>query len=684
MVKSYIQTNTVNHNFNQYRYGDVLRELNAEHDRNRLQLSSYLYMLEPDVNSSSTISDEARRQYEKEINLHNQRMREIVADKELLARYPQEFPVLYAILRNDEEGAASFEMREVLAEEGDIVTEAEDVLPKEEQLELFCSLEGAGSFGIIVEPYDKAGEDSRQLRAKISFSQKAIDDLNQSRLNQILEFCEKRGLSVYDIDLPYKDGMIDVDEKLASLTRKFLEDRQQQDVANPGPNPNSDKVEEYVVLDGAVKDINLNTLPAPGKAAKKLKTFEDVQKDMLELIETDLKKSRGLSFFEHWHNIDGRKTVVFSLYDKPNRDNEDLDGLPDKNKNHVPTYSYRLYASQDPKTGRFVFGYATPGGKKIDDVMAGDLIGVIKKTGVTHINFSNLPNAEKMVWLLACAEKGITPIGISIAVSKAKSMVEAARKKLTDEEFALFKLNLSTQMLENAEKKNPTAERFGLTKSEHDYIMSLKDAYEFENFRVAFNAEGGLYDKVDWKIKEAGNDRNTGAATSLGAMHTLRAVFDIYFNHPNETLGARLDNLKENNLITAEERAALSAISANTKLVNLTTDNFKLMYDVLLPGQIQKTKNEIEEILKSEIGNKVRRAPNVVIQSDLFPKAKGAVNGINNILRQHGLDSLELPLEHSGLYYADKNQRSEPENTPVQDKAAAEKGMSNKTMQNGR
>ena len=654
MAKTYLEINTVNHSFAEHGYESVSAELNRERDYQRDQILQISGM-------QKSADEKMQNQLTKEIEQFRSKLEQNRYNRELLKKYPDEFPVLYAMRNRVSEEEASFEFKEVLNEKPEIVTEAQDILPKEERLEMVCTVNGAGSFGLSIEPYDKPGEDNRQLKARINFSQKALDDLNAERLKRILEFCEQRGLSIYDIDLPMKDGKIDVDEKLAVLTRQLLEERQRKAAQQKSPDVDALTERDFNILDvkvpeAYVGDVDVQTPKAIAQGKKKEKTLDGIRKDLTDMLEKDMHKTRGLSYFERIKKIDGKSTYVFSLYDKPSRDNEKLDGLKDKNGVYVPTYAYRLYISQDPKSGRFVFGYATPGGKKMDDVMAGDFLGIVKKTGATHVNFSNVSNLDKGVWLMACAEKGLVPIGIGINMAKAKAMVEAARKKLSSEEFMTFKRNLANQMLENAQQKckDKNDRKFGLPSSEFDYINNLKADYDFDNFRSAYDGDDGLYNEVLKDIERGGKDKETGAATTFGAMRTLRKVFDVYENYQYATFGDFVRSEKYEHLkLTPEEKAKLSTIPENRVFTELTKDDFMLLYKTLLPRQVENSKKEILEAFRRETNRKgPKRADNVVLSSDLFPGVKGAVNEINIILKRNGIEALTLPTEHNGLDFA--------------------------------
>ena len=648
MAKTYLQTNTVNHNHQSGSYENIEQELIKE----QRYLDEQLVRVRADIASGE--GDEAALNAEQ--TSYRQALDTAAHDMELLKKYPESFPYLYSVREHAKADDIHGAFREVLSDDAEIVTEAGDVMPRDEMLELNYEIDGI-PFAVSAEPYDKPGEDEAQLKGRINFSSQAIDNLNAERLKQILAFCEQHGMSVYDMDIPMKEGKVDLDEKLASLMQQVLEARRAQDAANPGADADDENLNHYQEITPETKDLDVALAKGPKLKlkAKAPKTLNGIKNDLLELIEKDMKKTRGITFFERTRNIGGLSTTVFSIYDKPDKDNEKKDGLKDKNGVYVPTYTYRLYVAQNPKTGRFVFGYSTPNGKKLDDAMAGDFIGVVKKSGATHVNFSNLGNSDKGVWMIACAEKGLVPIGISINMAKAKAMVEAARKKLNHEEFVLFKKRLADQMIENSEKKNPGKARFGMEKSEYDFVQTMRSGYDFENFRSAYDAEGGLYTTVLSRIEEGGANAEKGAAITFGAMRTLRSVFDLYVKNQQSTFGEALAKSTGSNnkyALTKEEVLALSQIPAGKPMMELTTEDFMTIYRVLEPRQVKQAEEDILSAYRRELKRKPQRADTIVLTSDLFPKVKTEVNGINIYLGREGIDTLTLPNEHSGLSFA--------------------------------
>ena len=560
------------------------------------------------------------------------------ADIALLNKYPESFAKLYDIRENTQaEENISFEMRETNLERPEIVTEAKDVEDKEKRLELACQMEDGTSFSLMAEPYDKPGEDNPQLKMRLNFDDETLKNLNDEKFKRIMEFCERHGISVYDIDLPEAGSEFSLDEKLNELAHRFLENRHQEDVNTP---------EDVHIIQSEIEDVNLRA-GIELKKKKGPKTLRSVYDDMVKFLENDIHKTRGLTYFEHMK--DGM--IEFSIYDKPSRENEKLDGQKDKNGVYVPTYAYRLYIGQNEKNGNFHFGYATPGGKKMDDVMAGDFMGVIKDSGADHLDFRNIPNQDKGVWLVACAEKGIVPIGISLNIAKMNMLKEKARAKLGQEEFIRFEKRLAEQYRENARAKGKALEG-----SEESMLAGLEETYKFENFRKGY---GNIYLKFIDKIEEGSKDRDYGAATTIGAGFALTALCEIYKKMPNiESFVSRHPEFKEAVMSTG--------IPLKKSKHELAPKEWEKLYDALIPANIEKAKTEIQAELKREEARKYRRNPLIVVDG-FIKDIKGSLSSFNAYLQENGVDKLTLPTDYKNPAcdaYIIPEKKKEEVNTP--------------------
>ncbi len=612
---------------------------------------------------------------------------ELARQEQYLRDYGDEFCALYQVMMlangDYEEGrTVSFDFKAVDYRRPKVELEEYDVRDKKEQLELECAFEDGTKFSLSAlkaAPQTAEKDEPEQMIGQIYIPDETIARLNEEKLNRIFEFCHRYGFSTFGLDIPMKDGVVDLDAKLADLFEKYQELQAKNMAENPGPAKPSEDEEEIKSDDyySLVDEVNVKTdtsdlSGAAEEAAQKLKdskkedvSLNDVVKNINKFLTGDLHKRKGLSYWEHTKRIDGRLTHVFSIYPTEDPDNYKNDGKYDeKNKNvHKQTFLCRLYVSQD-NNGKFYFGYGTPGGKPMDAGLAGDFMGEIKKTGITHLNLKNLPNCDKNTWMIACAQKGIVPTGCSINTQKAETMLKEARAKLTTQEYAEFEQRLMEQWEENARNSGKALatsdqtfiqdhknEAKKLLMKQYDDLTKAKLDRDFDNFRKAYNATGGLHEIVVAKIEEGSRNEKTGAATTLGAMQTLRETFDIYFADPKQHIGARLDACLRDGKIMPEERRKLSIINPAKSLKDLTTYDITLIYNTLLDRQIHRMEDKIIRAFKTDDESRAHRPDDVLLGGFIFPQVKGSVSRINTVLAHNEIEKLDLPLEHAGLFY---------------------------------
>ena len=442
MPNNYVQVSNITHNYTAYLPENIKRELDALAERG--------------------LPSEVTQKYQR-----------------YLENYPEEFSVLYRVSQQSisSDIDVSYDLKEVPYRRPEIACEEYDVAGKSKQLELECTMADGTKFGLSAL---KTSTEPQQMQGQISFPDETLRDLNDEKLKQIFEFCHKYGFSTFGLSLPLSGGVIDVDAKLKELFDRYQEKELQNRTENPGA-PKPDEAEETHAQN---TDENVN-IPSAGQNIDMSQHYTTVTEDVptipnvsLEqevmnfenMLRKDYHKKEYRSYWKHVKRMNGVPTYVFSVYDKENPDNYKNDGKADpKNPHvHVPTYAYRLYVSYS--NDRFHFGYATPGGKPFDQSLAGDVIGEIKKTGITHLNLSAVPNCDKMTWMMACAEKGIVPKGVKITRDKAEKMLNAAKAKLSKEELSAFERRLMEQWEANYAAKGDT-----LSVSDQAYIQQCKN-----------------------------------------------------------------------------------------------------------------------------------------------------------------------------------------------------------------
>jgi len=660
MAKTYFEASAVNHDFSKYSKANLLNELEDYRAKG--------------------VDAEKITELERYLN-----------------KYPEEFGVLYRVLNEgvenvDEGKSVRFEFKDIPYERPEIVSEEDDVKDQSEQLELVCTFEDGTKFGLsALKATPQTADEPLQMTGRIHFDEETLKSLNEEKLNRIFEFCDRYGFSRFGLDLPMKDGEIDIDAKLAELFARYQENQ-----AKAEGRPTLREADDYVHLDtsctsvlevdalreeaklpettasaSSFPDTTSSALPSEDSfsavdtsaPAKKVGLgLRDVVENIENLLTKDLHKRKNRSYWKDVRFIEGRKTYVFTIYDKEDPKNREKDGKK-KDDQYVETFSARLYVSQE-RNGKFHFGYATPNGKAFDSTLANQFMGEIKKTGITHINLQNVPACDQDTVMFAAAGRGIVPTGINITSYKAKQLLEKIGK-LSAEEQAAFKRRLADQMMENARKKNPDkAPQYGLADSEFDFIQDLKEKSEdeaatiqylpikrkFRNFRDAIEDKGPNGLKI--KIQQTASmyaDSEIGAAWVCASGQTTKMIFDMYFKHFDETLGDRLAPLIGKggvNGISKEEAVKLASISSK-KMGDMTTEDFSLMYDVLLPKRAEISKKNILTGFERKVEQGDSRAWHIIIQNGELQAAQEALGSIDATLNMYAIDPLKITLKKS-------------------------------------
>ena len=668
MAGIYLETETLNHNFEEYSYASVEKEL--AQGIKLMDLEAELAKEEAQKKSCEKTKDE------------------IAEYQRLLKAYPNEFPVLYRIYKHgiadEDDKKILYQFKNTDYRKPDIVTESDDVADPKGQLELECTLPDGSKFGLSALHRD--GAENKLLTGQISFEDEMLEKLNAENFKRIMDFCERCGFSTFGLKIPTHGGMIDAEEKIKELNA-LLEEYKKQVLDEREKTPSPTKTGENENGEPEYEDPNINMVyegpvlsapeapsldpDAPKAKAKEEMNLNKFLKGFREFIQKDLHKKPGLSYWEHSTRINGQKMTVFVLYDKEDKENNKNDGRVDPKKPHVHNYifSYRLYVGQKDD-GTFTFGYTTPNGKKMDDVMAGDFIGEIKKAGITHLNLKNLQNVDKMVWMLACAEKGIVPSGVSINKAKANKLIQAAKDRLNDQEFAIFERRFAEQLEKNAAEKGKDlpSDEVDLVKDLRNKAGSIETEEKFKNFRKSYDDE--LKNLINSTISQGIQNTKTGAADALAAVTTFARTFDILMaddHNIDTTLGEHLDYLLHNPLrekddktkskgdiflvrLTDHERRALEALGTNKKVKDLTKKDWRRVYNILFERQYKEAKENIIETYREDRGSTVHGLDNVLLNR-IWGKALDQFRNVNNILESVGLKSLEMPEKKGDLSY---------------------------------
>jgi hypothetical protein len=607
---------------------------------------------------------------------------------DLLENYGEAFAQLYQIRENSrkfgDDAELTFKEVEQNSPVGVMTQEqyfemAANPEKNAKQLALEVKLADGEQFDLLAVPYDKPGENNKNLKIQLAVGDDTINKLNGEKLAKITEFCETHGLSVFDMDLPYSfDGSLDIDAKFETMFRELQERERQKYTDNSLQEAHHQDMRREVLqheaqgkeqqltgdvsydlpTDNEVLQTESNAdyhaavatpnAPAPAQNApknnsKKKKGIKDAEAKFEEFIEVGLGKEQGFSYFKEHTGWFGRGWTEYIIYDGMDPDNRKKDGVRDKAGVPKFTYSCKIFMKEE-KDGSLRFAYRTPNHKKVDDSIVNGMAGQFKGLGITHVSFPNgLPDAEKKLWRIALAENGIVPKGMGLDRSKAEGMLEAAKKKLSAEDFSKFRYRLALQMEKDNIKKGKV-----VAPSEQAYIDSLKNAHFYEAFTEGYGnkLKSTLRDILD----KADVNHEDGAVEKVAAYRALRRLFDAY----KETVHA--NNILGSSALTDKEKQQIAAEGLTMPVHTMNEEQIGRLFEIMLPGSKAEAKKELDGALLDarDVNNKMskgaKRADNVIIK-EVFDGARSRFEKINEMLKSLGVEEIDFPKAFGRLHY---------------------------------
>ena len=635
----------------------------------------------------------------------------------LLDKYDNSFASLYQIKQQEEFGGDGIKckFKEVEQKPAGIITQDQhyemgtDPEGKLKQLALEVDLPTGEKFDFLMPPYNKPGADNREVKAQISFEDKALQELNAEKMARILKFCESHGLSTFQMDIPYSfDGNIDAAEKIRSLLQQIKEQTKAEDnvaaekeysnqqeraaeldknrmtqtslddVQTPLQSVSPDLPAEQEILneetipdiDAALNNANINAVQKAKIAkANQPKTLADAEKGLEKFLEGGLRKTEGFSYFKEHTGWFGHGWTEYIVYDKSDSDNRKKDGKKDKNGEAKFTYSFKLFVKQE--NGKFRFAYRTPNNKKIDDSVVNGMVGQFKDLGITHVRFpKGLQDAEKKLWRIALAENGLVPVGMGLDKAKAEGMLKAAKEKLTAEAYSKYRYKLALQMNEDNHKKGKV-----VSQSEQDYIDSIIASHKYSALTNGYSDV--LKPMLRKKAYQAGRNDDDGAVEKCAAYMAMRRVFDIYEQS--------VDNADvfscSPKLLSNEEKQKLKDAGLSGPIKDFSPNDMGKLYEILMPESKKTAKVKLDKTLIAEMSRAARRNENVVIK-EVFDAVRTDLEQISEDLQAKGLEEISFPKVAGGLKY-DKVFVEHPElkrkPTPQQNNTPKPQNKSNET-----
>ncbi len=549
-------------------------------------------------------------------------------------------------------------------------------------------------FYLSLQQHDNPVNGKREHQLKIAMDSDDVPNLSKDNLQKILAFCESHGFSTLSADFPFSFDGIENEDKFHSLLNELQhEANKREEIARKHQEKlDADLLKEEVYSstsqnDNVAEDYSDTPITGEPSSADRLyqnfatsnnedKSFWEKLKERVKkpfvrnhsnnnsskkdlkikrkkfeetlekkMFEEALGKERNMSYFKGHvaSGIFGSSWTVYTFFDSPDKNNMAENGRKDKNGKPKYTYSFKLFVTQDSEGGLH-FAYHMRDNKKVSEDMVNALVGQFKDAGLTHIRFpKGVPDSDKKIWRIALAEKGIVPIGMSIDRAKAQGMLEAAKKKLSDEAYAKYKFRLGLQMKENYEKKGKEPDT-----SEKEYIDSLIISHYYEPFAGAYGAvlKGGM----SQKLRAAGKDPKMSAVKKVAIYYAFNRLFSVYDSEVQKGTIAQSPELND------VEKRRIKDAGLDIEPHKLSKEQMVELYELLLPRCMKEADRELEEAFleAKDVGNVAakgaKRADNMICK-EIFDAARNSFEDVNERLKNCGCDEINMPKVMGRLQY---------------------------------
>lgn len=542
---------------------------------------------------------------------------------------------------------------------------------------------------------------------KINFSQDNIDKMTVEMMRQIIDYLDRRG--IHGIELP--DG---IDEKLAAAYNEADgANREAEDAAriNEQETPEA----EEAPIRPLPENDGREEIPASGYTNQDARDFADEfggnetvmaaqTVDYGKLVSniddwvfgvggmnkqknwTGFKKYKGSRTGDFLRTIAGKGMSgwdCWAVYDQGNFKNDELDGKVDKDGYMKVKYAFKIYSrvkKDDKGNDRLEIRYAMPGGKKITDGYAKGVMRMLKKCGMTHVNFPDgLPEEDEGTFRIAAASNGLVPLFKNLSESKVKKMLEEAESKLSGAEFLTYKKKLADWMQECAMED---CAKDGKDFSEHKnatVINNLLGEYEYQPFRDMYEKGGGIRGALEEIIKknennkgnlkdEHGNPIPSGAVKIAAAADAVSDAFNLYRNFNEKSIATMLSGIVDyklemepNNALKTAKKPQLEKDAAeiqklfaqnlakkgikldmNKKVRDMKPSEMNAFYKALLPSKEREFANEFDNELIAN-SKKDREESESKILSKVVGKASKHFSTVSKLLEDNGVKKIYLP-----------------------------------------
>ena len=369
----------------------------------------------------------------------------------------------------------------------------------------------------------------------------------------------------------------------------------------------------------------------------------------------------------------------WAVYDQGNFKNDELDGKVDKDGYMKVKYAFKIYSrvkKDDKGNDRLEIRYAMPGGKKITDGYAKGVMRMLKKCGMTHVNFPDgLPEEDEGTFRIAAASNGLVPLFKNLSESKVKKMLEEAESKLSAKELVEYKLKLANWMEECALED---CAKDGKSFDEHknaSLINNLKAEYEYAPFRDMYEKGSGIRKVLENTVKANEENDKDGLIKIVGASNAAKDLFEVYKTHSEKSaedviiaLAKRLqhpdhpvdpEKIKQDFLrnMANDEKLKGKAFDFGKSFRNMSPNEVGALMTAMLPQEEKLAQKKIEAKFKKSvdttnsggIGDKES-----TITSDMRRMARDNISNIDGELKDAGIKGIYVvPMGYAEYDYSE-------------------------------
>ena len=499
---------------------------------------------------------------------------------------------------------------------------------------------------------------------KINFSQDNIDKMTVEMMRQIIDYLDRRG--IHGIELP--DG---IDEKLAAAYNEADGANRETENAARINEQETPEAEEAPIRPLPEND-GREEIPASGYTNQDARDFaNEFGGNETVMAAQTVDYGKLVSNIDDWvfgvggmnkqKNWTGFKSYKFkggwdcwAVYDQGNFKNDELDGKVDKDGYMKVKYAFKIYSrvkKDDKGNDRLEIRYAMPGGKKITDGYAKGVMRMLKKCGMTHVNFPDgLPEEDEGTFRIAAASNGLVPLFKNLSESKVKKMLEVAESKLKPKELIEYKLKLAEWMekcaLEDCAKNGQDMEEH----HNNAIISSLRAEYEYAPFHDMYEKRGGMRGILENVVRENGENHKDGIVKIYAASSAVKDIFDVYKDNPNAPLGAVMTALAQKTGVrdmeqfkndfmrhmAADEKLRGKALNLDKPLRDMSPREVGALMKAMLPHEEKIAQSKLEAKFKKSIddyNSDVIGDKESTIISDFKRKSRENISNIDKELK---------------------------------------------------